>query len=289
MSPIRPSPGQPSRWSGWIWYVGFAAFLGLAVLGSPAPEPVPAAETLTPKAVPEPAASETSYPMAAPAAATMEDAVRLIEAARERFALVGDYSCRLVQRERVGETLPPETAMAMRVRARPFAVHLKWLEPRSMQGQEAAYAAGRNGGKMRVRAAGLLGAVGFVTLDVNDPRARRSSRHSITEAGLGNLIERFAAGWPNEVRHGGTDVRIDDFLFDGRPCTRVETVHHANPDSFFLFSRSLVYFDKETQLPVRVENYDWPKRSGADAELLEEYSYLDLRLNVGLADEAFDR
>jgi hypothetical protein len=273
---------------GRIWYVGFAAFLGFAVLGSPSPEPVPAAATLAPEAVPEPAAPDTSYPAAVPGA-TMDDAVHLIEAARARFALVRDYSCRLVQRERVGETLPPETAMAMQVRTQPFAVHLKWLEPRSMQGQEAVYAAGRNQGRMRVRAAGLLGAVGFVTLDVNDPRARRSSRHSITEAGLGNLIERFAAGWPNEARHGGTEVRIDDFLFAGRPCTRVETVHPANPDGFFLFSRSVVYFDKEVQLPVRVENYDWPQQPGAEGALLEEYSYLDLRLNVGLADEAFDR
>jgi hypothetical protein len=284
MSPVRQSRARPNRTSGRLWYIGFAIFLGLTLLGSPSPEPDYAAASVTPEAVPEPSGSESSYPPAA----TMEDAVRLIEAAADRFHDVRDYACRLVQRERVGDSLPPETVSEMRVRTRPFSVHLKWLEPRSMQGQEAVYVAGRNGGKMRVRGAGLLGAIGFVSLDVDDARARRSSRHSITEAGLGNLIDRFAAGWPGEARHGGTEVRIDDFSFAGRACSRVETVHPANPDGFFLFSRSVVYFDKETALPVRVENYDWPKRPGAAGELLEEYSYLDLRLNTGLGDEAFN-
>jgi hypothetical protein len=262
--------------------------LGLTLLGGAIPDPEAAPATAAPAlARPEPAAAEDEYPPA-PKAVTMEDAVLLIEAAAERFHDVHDYSCRLVQRERVGDKLPPETVTAMEVRTQPFSVHLKWVEPRSMLGQEAVYVAGRNAGKMRVRGAGLLGAVGFISLDVNDARARRASRHNITEAGLGNLIERFAAGWPNEVRHGGTEVHIDDFTFARRPCTRVETIHAANPDGFFLFGRSVVYFDRENHLPVRVENYDWPKHPGEAGDLLEEYSYLDLRLNTGLSDAAFD-
>jgi hypothetical protein len=214
--------------------------------------------------------------------------VRLIQTARDRFRDVRDYSCRLVQRERVGDKLPPETVCGMEVRTQPFSVHLSWHEPRSMQGQEALYVAGRNGGKMRVRGAGLLGAVGFISLDVDDARARRTSRHNITEAGLGNLIERFAEGWPRERVHGGVEVHIDDFKFAGRACTRVETVHLANPDGFFLFGRSVVYFDKDTHLPTRVENFDWPKHPGEPDPLIEEYSYLGLKLNPGLSDEVFN-
>ncbi len=283
---LRQAPARPSRLTGRLWYAGFAAFLALTLLGSTLPGPEPAPAGTEPE--PEPVPSESSYPIERPAP-TMADAVRLIEAAREHFAGVRDYTCRLVQRERVGGSLPPESVCEMEVRTQPFAVHMKWLEPRSMLGQEAVYVAGRNGGRMRARSAGLLGAVGFVSLDVNDSRARRSSRHAITEAGLGNLIERFAAGWPNDVRHGGTQVRIDDYVVAGRPCTRVETVHPANPDGFFLFGRSVVYFDKENQMPVRVENYDWPKHAGAPGELLEEYTYLDLRLNPGVSEAAFDR
>jgi hypothetical protein len=289
MSPTRRQDRvRSSRWAGRYWYAGFVCFLGVTLVGGAIPDPeVPRATAAPVLARPEPASPDDSYPPA-PKAVTMEDAVRIIEAAAERFHDVRDYTCRLVQRERVGDKLPPETVTAMEVRTQPFGVHLKWLEPRSMLGQEAVYVAGRNAGKMRVRGAGLLGAVGFITLDVNDARARRASRHNITEAGLGNLIERFATGWPNELRHGGTEVHIDDFTFAGKPCTRVETIHAANPDGFFLFSRSVVYFDRDNHLPVRVENYDWPKHPGQAGELLEEYSYLDLRLNTGLGDAAFD-
>lgn len=286
----REDPVRSSRTAGRLWYAGFACFLGVTLLGGAIPDPETTRATAAPvvaRPEPESTGATDSYPPAA-RAVTMEDAVRLIEAAAERFRDVHDYSCKLVQRERVGDKLPPETITAMEVRTQPFSVHLKWLEPRSMVGQEAVYVAARNAAKMRVRGAGLLGAVGFITLDVNDSRARRASRHNITEAGLGNLIDRFAAGWPNEVRHGGTEVHIDDFTFAGRACTRVETIHAANPDGFFLFGRSVVFFDKETNLPVRVENYDWPKHPGEAGDLLEEYSYLDLRVNIGLDDKAFD-
>lgn len=279
---------QASRWTGRLWYAGFVGFLGLAIVGSIANNPDAAPATATPAPVKaEPTPSHDSY-QPARRAATMEDAVRLIHSARERYHDVRDYTCRLVQRERVGDNLPPETVADMEVRTKPFAVHMKWTEPRSMVGQEAVYAVGKHGDKMRVRGAGLLGAIGFISLDVDDPRARSTSRHNITEAGFGNLIERFAEGWPNELRHGAVDVRIEDFTFAGRPCTRVETFHPSNPDGFFLFGRSVVYFDKANELPIRVENYDWPKRSGAPEDLLEEYSYLDLRLNTGVGDAAFD-
>jgi hypothetical protein len=270
-----------------LWYIGFAGFLAITLAGSTAPD-----RGVEPTAVPvisaEAAPVSDSYPPASRRVATMQDAVRLIENARDRYHDIRDYACRLAQRERVGDKLPPENLAVMEVRTHPFAVHMKWLEPRSMVGQEAVYITDRNNGKMRVRAAGLLGAIGFVSLDVDDARARRTSRHNITEAGLGNLIERFAAGWPNELRHGAVDVRIEEFTFAGRACTRVETRHPANPDGFFLFGRSVVYFDKANELPIRVENYDWSKRPGEEGDLLEEYSYLNLQLNPGIGDDAFD-
>jgi hypothetical protein len=288
-SDTRPSPARSTRTAARLWYAGFVGFLGLTLIGGATPDPDETPPVVEPvPVVADPRLPQDSYPPPPAPSPTIDDAVRVIETARDRFREVRDYSCRLVQRERVDGKLPPETVMRLEIRTQPFSAHLSWLEPRSMQGQEAVYVAGRNGGKMRVRGAGLLGAVGFISLDVDDARARRTSRHNITEAGLGNLIERFAEGWPKERIHGGVEVRIDDFKFANRACTRVETVHATNPDGFFLFGRSVVYFDKETHLPLRVENYDWPKQAGETGELLEEYSYLGLKLNPGLGDEVFD-
>lgn len=46
--------------------------------------------------------------------------------------------------------------------------------------------------------------------------------------------------------------------------------------------RSVSYFDVETGLLVKIENYDW------DGKLYEVYQYKDLKLNVGLSDEDFN-
>ena len=50
-----------------------------------------------------------------------------------------------------------------------------------------------------------------------------------------------------------------------------------------------MYFDKELKLPVRVEVYDWPTPNGnPKGELLECYSYINLKFNLGLTDAAFE-
>jgi hypothetical protein len=50
----------------------------------------------------------------------------------------------------------------------------------------------------------------------------------------------------------------------------------------------VVYFDKQTHLPLIMEAYDWPRRPGDTGDPLEKYSYAGLRLNVGLGDEVFN-
>jgi hypothetical protein len=223
-------------------------------------------------------------------ASPLDEPLRLIGLARKACADVQDYSCTLIKRERLeGKAGLSDSVIQMLVRERPFSVNLRWQEPRDLAGQEACYVEGRNDGKMRVRSSGVLGAVGFVTLATDDPRARKSSRHAITEAGLGNLIERYAAAWQEERRLGRTTVQVASYEFNKRRCTRVEVAHPGEPDGRFAFYRSVVYFDQETHLPVRVECYDWPRFEGDKGEPVEVYSYVNLRLNVGLGDEPFNR
>ena len=40
--------------------------------------------------------------------------------------------------------------------------------------------------------------------------------------------------------------------------------------------------------PIRYEAYDWPKVAGGPPELIEAYTYVNMRLNVGLTDADFD-
>ena len=41
-------------------------------------------------------------------------------------------------------------------------------------------------------------------------------------------------------------------------------------------------------LPIRLEVYDWPQVAGGEPEILEIYSYINLVLNAGLDDKAFN-
>jgi len=47
------------------------------------------------------------------------------------------------------------------------------------------------------------------------------------------------------------------------------------------------WIDVQAEERFRYEAYDWPQEPGAPPELLEEYTYLDLKLNNGFTDEDF--
>jgi hypothetical protein len=278
----RPQNATAPRRSRRLGYYGLACFLGLAVVGGATPPEPPPAAAMPP--APQPTGNAAAP---APAAASpMDEPIKLITAAREAYSRVQDYSCVLVKRERMGAQPPPENVMLMNVRTRPFSVYLRWQQPRDLAGQEVCYVTGRYNGQMRVRSAGALGVVGFVSLDLNDPRARKTSRHSIKEAGIGNVIERFRAGWEGERRLNLTQVRIGEYEYNKRRCTRVETIHPARKE--FLHYRSVVYFDQQNHLPIRVECYDWPRAQGDPGQLTEVFSFVNLRLNVGLSDAVFN-
>jgi hypothetical protein len=221
--------------------------------------------------------------------AAWDQPLRLIADASQTFQGVRDYTCYLVRRERLRGQLTPETLLEMKVRNQPFSVYLRWLAPAANAGQEVCYVAGRNNGMMRVHSTGLAGVVGWVSIDPRDPRAAQNSRHSITEAGLGNLIARFGQRWEVERQMNRTQVRLAEYLYNQRPCLRVETMHPDNGGGQFTTYRALVYFDRETRLPVRVETYDWPRSGGApEGDLMESYSYINMRFNVGLSDRNFN-
>ena len=55
-----------------------------------------------------------------------------------------------------------------------------------------------------------------------------------------------------------------------------------------MFHKVLLFIDREHGLPIRFEAYDWPRSPGAAPDLIEEYTYNDLKTNVGLTDRDFD-
>lgn len=218
----------------------------------------------------------------------MKEPLQLIACAKKASAKVDDCTCTLVKRETLSGTLSAKQVIDLKVRKSPFSVFMRWREPKSLEGQEVAYVAGENDGKMRVKASGWRGLIGFVSLSINDRRARESSNHPITETGIGSLIDQFGKGWKMEQKLGKTKVQISNKEFAGRKCTRVELIHSTSAGGKLLSYRNVVYFDKQNHLPIGVENYDWPDTPGGAGDLVEMFEYRNLRLNVDLADSVFE-
>jgi hypothetical protein len=232
----------------------------------------------------------TDFPSSVQQAANwpMDYPLRLIAEARQSFQGVRDYTCLFVKRERIRGQLQPENLIDMKVRSQPFSVYLRWMGPPNLLGQEACYVAGGNKGMLRVHSTGLAGTVGFMSVEPTDPRVMQNNRHPITDAGIGRLIEKYGQRWEMERQLNKSQVRVGEFEYNQRRCIRVEAIHPDNTSGKFYAYRNLVYFDKATHLPIRVENYDWPKQGGPPGgELIESYSYANLRLNSGLGDDVF--
>jgi len=219
----------------------------------------------------------------------MDQAIALLDESRQQFQRVQDYECTMISQERVHEKLLPVNVMAMKVRQRPFSVYLCWQSPHSARGQEVCYVSGRNQGNLRVHAAGILGVVGFVSIDPHDPRVFAENRHCITDAGLGNLLESTNRYWQKERLLNQTQVNISEVQLEERPCLRIETIHPASSSDSFYAYRCVLLLNKATHLPVGAEAYDWPHKDGpADGQLLERYHFANLRCNLDLDNKSFD-
>jgi hypothetical protein len=147
--------------------------------------------------------------------------------------------------------------------------------------QIAVYRQGANDGKVLARKTGMLGSmVGALRLDVRDPRALADSRHPITEAGIGPLIEKVERAF--EQKQLDPEIVREDTL-DGRRVERQELVARtpqALPGVDGV-SRVVIWIDLALQLPIGVDLL------GAPASMIERHRFSNVRVDVGLEDSVF--
>lgn len=222
---------------------------------------------------------------------------RPIKIAEERLnyirTSVQDYTATLVKRENVGGRLLDYEHMAIKVRNRkeaagtPFSVYMKFLKPAGKQGREVIYVEGRNNGQLVAHEGGILNLL-RVNLDPKGRTAMSGNRHPITELGIENIcVKLHDRGKRDRERTQPQVMFHDDSKVSDRPCTMIEVIHPTRTADLD-FHRSRVFIDRELQVPVRYAAYAWPATEGAEPEVLEEYTYLNLKLNVGLTERDFD-
>jgi hypothetical protein len=233
----------------------------------------------------------TLKPVAADSAVISETpigrALRIIDESQARYAAVRDYVCTFSKQERINGRMTTPHVMLMKVRTQPRSVYFKFRQP--VAGREAIFIEGRNDGKVLAHDVGLGRLIaGTLCLDPTGPRAMEDNRHPITHAGIGPLLDTIEARWSTELDPAESLVAFrEGEVADSRPCTIIETTHPRR-QSNFMFYQVRLYIDRDLGLPVRFQAYDWPARPDAAPEIVEDYTYGDLELNVGLGDVDFD-
>jgi hypothetical protein len=207
---------------------------------------------------------------------------------------INDYTATLVKRERIDGVLGVPEYIYIKVRnakaTTPFSTYMYFVKPAIAKGREVIYVDGKNQNKMCAHegGSGLKAAIPDLWLDPAGFLAMKGQRYPVTEIGLENLIVQLIARAQRDMNAGMCKVQFrKGATINNRKCTMIQVVH---PDKRapYDFHVAQIFIDDELQVPVRYVSYDWPEAEGVRPKLIEEYTYLNVKLNNGFNDIDFD-
>lgn len=218
----------------------------------------------------------------------------LQEAYKSRDALkaVKDYEAEFTKRELVGKKLH-KTTMNLKLRAEPFSVYLKFIEPNA--GREVIYVQGKNNNNLLVHETGFKAIAGTLSLSPTGPDAMADNKYPVTMIGMHNLLDKIIAQWEAEGKFG--DIATQKYPDAKLPskgseppveCIAYESTH-SKPAKQFKYHTTRLWIDKKTSMPVRVEQLGFPHGASDKPPVVEEYTYANLKLNPKLVDRDFDK
>lgn len=202
---------------------------------------------------------------------------------------IDDYCATVAKRERWGTKLNDYEYFFVKIRHKPFSVYIYFLSPESLRGQEVIWVEGQNNGNMWAHTVGIKDAVvGTVSLSPTGMIAMKGQRYPLTEIGLLNMVKRLIEVGQRDMQYGECEVNFyPGAKVNDRACTCLQVVHPV-PRRNFLFHIARIFVDEELLVPIRYESWGWPQQPGGPPELIEEYTYLNLKLNNGFTDLDFD-
>jgi len=215
-------------------------------------------------------------------AATDVELLRFLERADQRYADVQDYAAIMVSRERINGVLESEPKTVLLKFQRPFKVYMKWLDG-ATKGREGLYVAGSHNGKFLVIEPNGIRRFFTAALEPNDRRVLDVSRHPITDVGIGRLLEIIGENVRRAFRQKALKL-IDRGAGEvaGRRIREIEGILPPDLTEGYYCHRVILSFDEENQLPIRTVVYD------RENQLVEDYTYTQLRINPGFTNQDFD-
>ncbi len=213
---------------------------------------------------------------------------------------VRDYSCRLIKRERIDGELQPYQLARLKVRSeqrldgeiiKPMAVFIQFLGPSRLKDRRVLYIDGQNDGQALVRKGGSVLKHLQLSIDPHGSAAKRESNYPITDVGFDKFVDRLIQRANDDIARDPTaeNTKVSYFRnakVGDRKCLHIRVVH-PRPGNDMEFHIASLYVDNELQVPTKLAVYGWPEFEGDQPPVNEEYTYVDLRLNVGLADTNF--
>jgi hypothetical protein len=223
-----------------------------------------------------------------------------IDKAREGLAYIRenvvDYTATIIKRERIKGKLGEHQYMFAKIRNRkvedgkvvtPFAVYLNFLKPDSVKGREVIWVEGQNEGNLIAHETGLLGFKRF-HLPPDGLISMMGQRYPITNIGIENLVVELVKRGERDRKYPDCQVKFyKNAKVDKYVCTVIEVLHPTQRDEFE-FYRAQIFIDDALGVPVRYASWSWPETPGGEPVLEEEYTYRNIKLNVGLTDLDFD-
>jgi hypothetical protein len=210
---------------------------------------------------------------------------------------VHDYTCELYKREYVDGEVTSWQLMKASVRHErrtgdgkeiPFSVALQFLKPGSVAGRTVLYVRGRDNDDLIARRGGTRNPNMTLQLDPHGVLAMEGNRYPVTEFGFKNLAKRLIEVLEQELDYRDGELQIwENARVGTRKCTHYRLTHHTRRPNL-TYHMAEVSVDDELGVPIRYGAYDFPEQEGGEPQLLEQYIFAKVRLNVGLEDRDFD-
>lgn len=213
-------------------------------------------------------------------------AIKYAKTCLEKVEALPGYEATFWKKEVVGSSTVSHK-MKLKIRHKPFSVYLYFMDPH--EGREVIYVEGQNNGKLIAHEAGLFSIAGAMELDPTSSMAMRENRYPITNAGIANTLKIMIQQWEEELKYGEIEVKyFKDARIEDMTC-RVIEASHPTPRKQFNSHKVRLWVDMATGIPVRMQKYGFPRRSGEQAPLVEEYTFTNLRTNTRLSDADFSK
>lgn len=177
---------------------------------------------------------------------------QLIAMGARTVAGLGTYQYVMTKQERIDGELRPLTTADVFVREKPFAVRLHFTSGPGA-GRKIVFNPGVRKDEFRVREVGIAAILGRLWINVDSNLAKKDSRRTIREAGMGNLMTRLKADFDRAAPSGGFAVTHEGWDSGGRFCSMYLS---PNGGKGFDNVRTRICTDLEAGLPGKIDGYD---------------------------------